>query len=45
MATTRKDLRGRTLAAGVHGAYRQSPGLLPLVAVVRGAAGNGLPHW
>ena len=31
-------------AAGVHGAYRQSPGLLPLVAAVYGAAGNGLSH-
>ena len=27
-----------------HGAYRQSPGLLPLVAAVYGAAGNGLSH-
>ena len=32
-------------AAGVHGAYCQSPGLLPLVAAVYGAAGNRLPHW
>ena len=32
-------------AAGVHGAYRQSSGLLPLVAAVYGAAGNRLPHW
>lgn len=32
-------------AAGVHGTYRQSPGLLPLVAVVHGTAGNRLPHW
>ena len=31
-------------AAGVHGAYCQSPGLLPLVAAVYGAAGNGLSH-
>ena len=39
-----KEEMARLEFDGVHGAYRQSSGLLPLVAAVYGAAGNGLSH-